>query len=314
MNIFVTGATGFIGRAVCAKMLERGWKVKGSVRDASLLHSLPLGVEGVNLGPLENSSLSKEIFFGIDTVIHLAARVHVMGKDSLESLDAFRSVNVIGTERLARAAVSAGVKRFIFVSSVKVNGEGPLHAYTERDIPNPQDAYGISKYEAENVLREISDETGLDVVILRLPLVYGPGVKANFKHLMKIAGSGLPLPFKGIHNKRSFIYLGNLTDAIMICVEHPRASGQVFLVSDEQDISTPDLIRMLAAAMNKKARLFFLFPGLLKILLSMIGQKESLQKLTGSLIVDSSKIRNVLGWTPPFTLEEGIRETTRDNK
>ncbi|MBU1366771.1 MAG: NAD-dependent epimerase/dehydratase family protein, partial [Candidatus Omnitrophica bacterium] len=180
-----------------------------------------------------------------------------------------------------------------------------------KDIPAPQDAYGISKREAEDSLACIAAETGLQTVILRLPLVYGAGVKANFKNLIKIAGAGLPLPFKGINNRRSFLYIGNLVDAIFTCIAHPQAAGETFLVSDGQDVSTPDLIKMIASAMNKKAVLFSLPHGILKALCKIAGKGEEVEKLTGSLLVDSSKIRNLLGWNPPFTMEEGVKETVR---
>ena len=176
----------------------------------------------------------------------------------------------------------------------------------------PQDAYGISKREAEDLLVHIASETGLQTVILRLPLVYGSGVKANFENLIKIVVFGLPLPFKGINNRRSFLYLGNLVDAIITCMNHPLAAGETFLLSDGQDISTPDLIKMIACAMNRKAVLFFLHPNILTTLCKIVGKSEELEKLTGSLLVDSSKIRNLLGWKPPFSLEEGIKRTVKD--
>ncbi|MBU2495192.1 MAG: SDR family oxidoreductase [Candidatus Omnitrophica bacterium] len=310
-TVFITGATGFIGRAICAKMLENGWEVKGTFRKESAISVLPAGVEGVHLDSIESCNFCDQDFTGIDTVIHLAAHVHIMNDPVVDSVEVFRKVNVLGTERLARMAAKAGVKRFIFISSVKVNGEGVLRPYTEKDIPEPQDAYGTSKREAEDSLACISAETGLQTVVLRLPLVYGPGVKANFKNLIKITGAGLPLPFKNISNRRSFIYLGNLMDVIITCVTHPLAVGETFLVSDGQDVSTPELIKIIACAMKKKVVLFFLHPIILKALCKIAGKTEEMEKLTGTLLVDSSKIRNLLGWKPPFTLEEGIRETVR---
>jgi UDP-4-keto-D-QuiNAc 4-reductase len=396
-NVFIIGATGFVGKALCAKMQKDGWKVKGAFREESGLDNLPRGVEWVKLGSIEDCDFKEQDFAGVDVVVHLAARVHIMGEDTAKSLDEFRKVNVIGTKRLAQAAVKAGVRRFVFISSVKVNGEGAVlygrriaspsarndgkarddeegcndggllgrriatapavprndggarndEAYTEEDVPAPEDAYGVSKREAEDVLVDIAKETGLEVVILRLPLVYGPGVKANFRNLIKLAGSGLPLPFKGINNRRSFVYLGNVVDAIVTCAEHPKAVGETFMVSDGQDVSTPELIRMIGREMrgrrgmglygrrigrSRSSRhflrhfvfgrhaggapcddggLFFVPAGLLRVLCKMIGKGEELEKLIGNLTVDSSKIRDLLGWRPPFTLEEGIRETVR---
>jgi nucleoside-diphosphate-sugar epimerase len=311
MKILVTGATGFIGKALSHALRNSGFDLRVAVRQRDI--KLPIDYEVVRIGDIGPQTDWQEALIGVDTVIHLAARVHIMNDQEADPVEAFRKVNVLGTERLARMAAKAGVKRFIFISSVKVNGEGALRPYTEKDIPGPQDAYGISKQEAEDLLACIAVETGLQTVILRLPLVYGPGVKANFKNLIKIAGSGLPLPFKGINNRRSFLYLGNLVDAINTCITHPLAAGETFLVSDGQDVSTPDLIKMIACAMNKKTVLFSLPPGILKVLCKIAGKTEELEKLTGSLLVDSSKIRNLLGWKPPFTLEEGIRETVNIN-
>ncbi len=307
--ILVTGANGFIGRNLCAFLKEKGYFVRGAVRDNEC------GVSGVDeyiqVGDINESTDWQQALAGVDTIIHLAARVHIMNDPEADPVEAFRKVNVLGTERLARMAAKAGVKRFIFISSVKVNGEGFQVPYTEKDAPAPQDAYGISKMEAEQVLASVAADTGLKTVVLRLPLVYGPGVKANFKNLIKIASSGLPLPFKGINNRRSFLYLGNLVDVIITCITHPLAVGETFMVSDGQDVSTPDLIKMIACAIKKKAVLFYLHPGILKALCKIVGKDEELEKLTGSLLVDSSKIKNLLGWRPSFTLEEGIRETVK---
>ncbi len=308
MKILITGATGFIGRALCETLSDYGFNLRAAVRH-NIDIRLPINCKTVEIGDIGPQTDWQEALVGVDTVIHLAARVHVMNDSASNPLNAFRKVNIMGSERLAQMAAKAGVKRFIFISSVKINGEGASWSYTEDDLPEPQDVYGISKMEAERVLSRIAAETGLQTVILRLPLVYGPGVKANFKSLIKLVGSGLPLPFKDINNRRSFIYLGNLVDAIITCVQHPKAAGETFLVSDGQDISTPDLIRMIASAMKKKAFLFSLHPGILKVLCKIAGKGEEVEKLTGTLLVDSSKIHNLLGWKPPFTMEEGIRET-----
>jgi len=353
-KVIVTGANGFIGRNLCFFLKEKGYFVRGAVRNNTCDI---LGTdECIQVGEINELTDWQQALAGMDTVIHLAARVHIKsdshkGRDShFFSVEAFRKVNVLGTERLARMAAKVGVKRFIFISSVKVNGEGfrdcfgasrlamtqkptglsmtesECHLqlpYSEKDVPAPQDAYGISKMEAEQVLASVAADTGLQVVILRLPLVYGPGVKANFKNLIKIASDSLPLPFQGINNQRSFLYLGNLVDAINTCINHPLAAGEIFLVSDGQDISTPDLIKMIACAMRtikgdshkrRDSHLFYLHPGILKALCRIMGKAEELEKLTGTLIVDSSKIRNLLDWKPPFTLKEGIEMTVKGTK
>lgn len=309
MKILVTGANGFIGRNLCATLKEKGYFVRGAVRNN--VGDVSGADEYIQVGDINESTDWQQALAGVDAVIHLAARAHIMNDPAANPIDDFRMVNMFGTERVARMAAKSGVRRFIFISSVKVNGERGSKPYTEEDVPEPQDAYGVTKREAEDSLACIANETGLQVVILRLPLVYGPGVKANFRDLIKIAASGLPLPFKSIHNQRSFLYLGNLADAIIVCLTHPLAAGETFLVSDGQDVSTPDLIKMIVCAVDKKPVLFSLYPGILKTLCKIIGKAEELEKLTGSLIVDSSKIRNLLGWKPPFTMEEGIRETVK---
>ncbi len=308
-KVLVTGANGFIGRNLCTFLKEKGYCVRAAVRNNVCNVS---GVdENIQVGDINESTDWQQALAGVDTVIHLAARVHIMNDSVTNLVEEFRKVNVLGTERLARMAVKAGVERFIFISSIKVNGECSQAPYTEKDIPAPQDAYGISKREAEDLLTRIAVETGLQTVILRLPLIYGPGVKANFKNLIKIAGAGLPLPLKGINNRRSFLYLGNLVDAISVCITHSLAVGETFLVSDCADVSTPDLIKMIACEMNKKVVLFSFHSGILKALCKIVGKAEELEKLTGSLLVDSSKIRNLLGWKPPFTINEGIKETVK---
>ncbi len=317
-KVLVTGANGFIGRQLCRALIDSGFGLRAAIRKNG--NRLPVDYDIIEIDDIDSQTDWQKALVDVDVVIHLAGLAHMFYDVGCHWLSAFRKVNVLGTERLSRMAAKAGVKRFIFISSVKVNGEGVRvssacglrmtgGAYTEKDIPAPQDAYGVSKLEAENILKKIADESGLQIVILRLPLVYGPGVKANFKSLIKLASSGLPLPFKSVNNRRSFLYLGNLVDAMITCISHPLAAGETFLVSDGQDVSTPDLIKMIACAMKKKAILFYLHPGILRVLCKITGKTEELEKLTGSLLVDSSKIRSLLGWKAPFTLEEGIRET-----
>ena len=284
------------------------WNVSGTVRSAENYSSVQ-GVKSVIIGDIDTATDWNAALQGIDTVVHLAARVHVMKDSSAEPLQAYREVNVYGTERLALQAADAGVNRFIFLSTVKVNGEENRKAYTESDRPSPMDSYGISKMEAELKLRKIAAETGMAVVILRPPLVYGPGVKANFLKLLQTVDRRMPLPFAGVQNQRSLIYVDNLVDAIVSCVLHPNAPGQTFLVSDGKDVSTPELIRMIAAALQKQPRLFRFPPLALYIAGRLTGKGPAVDRLIGSLSVNTGKIKNELGWTAPFTLEEGLQNT-----
>ena len=308
-NILITGAGGFIGRALCVKILAEGRQVRGTFRSESDVSRLPDGVEAVSIRSIGSDTKWDDALTGIDTVVHLAARVHVMDDAYSEPLAEYRKVNVEGTKCLAVASANAGVKRFIFISSIKVNGEGRASAYTEDDDEAPVDPYGLSKWEAEQELHKISDTTGIEVVILRPPLVYGPGVKANFYNLLKILDSGIPLPFAKIDNLRSFIYLDNLIDVIITCINHPRAEGLTFLVNDREEVSTPELIRKIASALGKPARLFSIPPFLIRLAGKFIGKSAAIDRLFGSLTIDSTKIRKELGWKSPYTMEQGLRET-----
>jgi nucleoside-diphosphate-sugar epimerase len=234
-----------------------------------------------------------------------------MDETAGDPLIAYRQVNVAGTENLARQAVEHGVRRLVFLSSIKVHGEETAVPYTEQHLAAPQDPYGASKLEAEKILHEISTETGLEVVIIRPPLVYGPGVKANFLNLLKIVERGVPLPLASITNARSLVYLGNLIDAIVTCATHPRAAGQTFLVSDGEDVSTPQLIRQLATALDRPARLLPFPPSLMRLAGKLTGKSMAVDRLLGSLVVDSGKIRRELGWKPPYTMAEGLAETAK---
>ena len=251
----------------------------------------------------------REWLKGIEAVVHLAARVHVMHDDGGNWLQRYREANTQTTLNLARQAAEAGVRRFVFVSSVKVNGEGCDEPYSELASPHPQDAYAISKWEAEQGLHEISAQTGMEVVILRPPLVYGPGVKANFLRLMQWVERGWPLPLGAVQNRRSLLYLGNLISAITVCLEHPAAAGKTFLVSDDEDISTPDLIRLIAIEMGKPARLFSVPSGLVHLAAKLAGKSCEANRLLGSLIVEKTRLLNECGWRPPFTLQQGVHET-----
>ena len=245
----------------------------------------------------------------VDLVIHLAARVHILRDNTLDPMAAFRSVNVDGTLNLARQAADAGVKRFVFVSSAKVNGEStqPHRPFTEADIPNPQDAYSLSKHEAEQGLQKLAASTSMEVVIIRPPLVYGPGVKANFAALMQAVQMGRPLALGAVNNRRSLIALDNLVDFIMTCLEHPKAANQTFLVSDGNDLSTAELVRGLARAAGVSPRLLPVPVWALQAGAMLLGKEDEVQRLCGNLQLDISKSQNLLNWRPPLVVEEGLR-------
>lgn len=303
MKTLVTGATGMVGRALCELLIARGYGIVPALRrPAGLSNEVVTG----DIGPTTDWHMALE---GCDAVVHLAARVHVMEDAAKNPLALYRETNTEATLNLARQAAQAGVKRFVFVSTVKVNGEGRDAAYRETDVPEPEDAYAISKWEAEQGLHEIARETGLEVVILRPPLVYGPGVKANFLRLMQAIQMGCPLPLGAIRNRRSLLYLGNFVDVIRVCIEHPAAAGQTFLLDDGVAVSTPELIRAVARAMGRSARLLTVPVGVLKLVGVLVGKRAAVARLTGSLFVDSSAIRSRLGWTPPYTLQHGLGAT-----
>ena len=302
-RVLVTGPTGFVGGALCADLAACGHVVIPAVRREC---GLPGEVVVGDIGP---STDWRGALQGCDAVVHLAARVHMMRETERDSLAVYREANTEATLNLARQAAQAGVNRFIFVSTIKVNGEGREAPYRETDAPAPEDAYAISKWEAEQGLRRIANETGLEVVVLRPPLVYGPGVKANFLRLVRLVETGWPLPLGAIRNRRSLLYLGNFVDAIRLCVEHPAAAGQTFLIDDGEAVSTPELIRRLAHAMGRPAHLLAVPIGLLEFAGALLGKRAAVARLTGSLFVDSSLIRARLGWTPPYTMREGLDAT-----
>mgnify|MGYP002385649846 CR=1 FL=1 len=299
-SVLVTGATGFVGRALCGRLAAAGHTVIPAVRCRSGLPN-----EAV-VGDIGSSTDWHMALAGCHAVVHLAARVHMMRDGALDPLALYREINTDATLNLARQAANAQVKRFVFISSIKVNGEGGDAAYREIDVPAPADAYAISKWEAEQGLWRIARETGLEVVILRPPLVYGPGVKANFLQLMQWTRKGWPLPLGAIRNHRSLLYLGNLVDAIRLCVEHPAAAGQTFLLDDGEAVSTPDLIRAVARAMGRTACLLAVPVRMIEFVGALLGKRAAVARLTGSLWVDSSLIRSRLNWTPPYSMEAGL--------
>lgn len=308
MRVLLTGATGFVGRAVIARMItDNRFIVRASLRHGT--EALPPGVECVVTGDLGQDVNWTGALANVDAVVHLAARVHVMRETATNPLTEFRRVNVTGTIALARQAAAAGVRRLVYLSSVKVNGEEGV--FSEEDDPSPDDAYGTSKHEAEVSLRQIAGETGMDVVIVRPPLVYGPGVRANFQALARLVARGVPLPLGAIHNRRSLVALDNLVDFVVTCLLHPSAVNETFLVSDGEDLSTPDLIRRLGLAMNQPVRLIPVPAALLNAAATLMGKRDSASRLTGSLQVDISKARRLLHWSPPISVDEGLRRAVR---
>ena len=288
LSLLITGGTGFVGQAFVKR----------------------LGDQPVRLATRADSAGWDTVLIGITTVVHLAARVHVMHDTAADPLTAFRAVNVEGTLILAREAVAAGVKRFVFVSSIKVNGESTLRGqpFTADDAPAPLDAYGVSKMEAEQCLRELATQTGMDVVIIRPPLVYGPGVKANFAAMMRWLKRGVPLPLGAIYNQRSLVALDNLVDLIVTCLTHPAAANQTFLVSDGEDVSTTELLRRMGRAMVCPARLVPVPASWLNLAATLVGKQDMAQRLCSSLQVDIAKTRDLLGWRPPLSLDQGLKK------
>ena len=305
-KVLLTGATGFVGRKLLTRLLDEKHAVAAAVRKSTVeldKRAIQVVVPGLT-AQTEWTSLA-----GQDVVIHSAARVHVMDEQSADPLAEFRKVNVEGSLRLARQAADAGVKRFIFISSIKVNGEGtaPGKPFTAFDEPAPQDPYGVSKMEAEVGLRQVAEKTGMQVVIIRPVLVYGPGVKANFRSMMNWMNKGVPLPLGAIHNKRSLVSLDNLVDLIVTCVDHLAAANQTFLVSDGEDLSTSDMLRRMARALGKPARLLPVPAAVLRGGAALLGKGAVAQRLCGSLQVDIRHTCETLNWAPPVSVDEGFR-------
>ena len=285
----ITGATGLVGRALCAELAEHGWQVRAALRVPARMEN----AEAFVAGDVAHASWDRPLS-GVDVVFHLAAVVHSRGTEA-----AYQAVNVAGTQALSSAAARTGVRRFVLVSTIKVNGEATPadRPFRAADAPQPQDAYARSKWRAEQALATVARGTGLEPVVLRPPLVYGPGVRANFLRLLQLADSGLPLPFASIRNRRSLIYVGNLASLLRVCATHAGAAGKTFLASDGEDLSTPDLIRRMATALGRTPRLLPAPSSLLPA------------KLSGSLAVDTADTRDQLDWRPPYTVDDGLART-----
>lgn len=306
-KVLVTGASGFVGEALMFRLLvDKKFTAIAAARGITRLNGL-CPVELFDL----TSAKALPSLNAVQVVIHTAARVHVMNETAVDALSEFRKVNVQGTLRLAQHAAESGVKRFVFISSIKVNGEStaPGKPFKADDQPNPQDPYGVSKHEAEEALKQLGHDTGMEVVIIRPPLVYGPGVKANFLSMLSWLNKGIPLPLGAIRNRRSLVAIGNLVSFIVTCIDHPAAANQTFLVSDGEDLSTTQLLRRLSTVLGKPARLIPLPEWLLKLAASAMGKQAVVQRICGSLQVDINKNRELLGWTPPVNLDKAMRQT-----
>ncbi|HIE78617.1 MAG TPA: SDR family oxidoreductase [Candidatus Thioglobus sp.] len=307
-SILVTGGTGFVGQALINHLLIDGYHIVAAVRSKKSL--LGLDVEKVNIKTISATTDWKVALKGIDVVIHCAARVHIMNDSVLDPLAEFRKVNTVGTFSLARQAAGAGIKRFVFISSIKVNGEmtAEHQPFTSEDSFMPEDPYGLSKYEAEQGLLAIAKETGMEVVIIRPPLVYASGVKANFALMIKWINKGVPLPLGAIHNQRSLVALENLVSFISHCIDHPKAANEVFLISDGEDVSTSELLRKVAKAFGKQSLLIPVPVWLMTLVAKLMGKADMADRLFGSLQVDSSKARDLLGWKPMITMDKQLKK------
>ena len=324
-KIFVTGASGFIGKPLCQALVKSNKFVRAAVRSKNFF-SQQINLDYVSMGNINFNTNWREVLTNFDCIIHCAGRAHIMKETGVNVLEAYRSLNVDSTRRLAEQAAAAGVKRFIYLSSVKVNGESTdqlMYAssslnrkkkiFMYDDIPAPEDSYGISKWEAEKVLWEVSARTGLNVIIIRSPLVYGKGVKGNLARLLKLIRTGIPLPFGLVKNQRSLIGLDNLIDIIIRCIDHPSAVGNTFLVSDGIDLSTSKLLHHIAFAMGQSVRLIPVPVYLLKITARIFGKQRDLNRLIGSLRIDSSFAQKKLDWKPPVSITEGINRMVQDS-
>lgn len=309
-RVLVTGANGFVGTALCERLVEQGMEARAAIRKANPAKNHSLTVQTVEVGDIHADTDWSAALAGVTHVVHLAARVHVMREKSRDPLADFRAVNTAATVNLARQAVAAGVRRFVYVSTIKVNGERTSgRPFRAEDNPQPEDAYAQSKLEAELALKNISQHSGLDVVIVRPPLVYGPGVKGNFLSMLRVLRRGWPLPLASCSNRRSLVGLTNLVSLLEKCVTHPAAAGQVFLAADGEDLSTPELLRQVAHALGRKAWLLPFPPAMLRLATRITGREGIYERLCSSLQIDTGKTHELLGWTAPLSVDEELART-----
>jgi nucleoside-diphosphate-sugar epimerase len=304
-TVLVTGATGFVGAALVRRLLADGRAVRAAVRQTA--PGMAPGAEQVAIGEIGPATDWTRGLAGVDAIVHLAARAHVLRDATPDAYALYSAVNTRGALRLAEAAAAAGVRRFVFLSSARVHGERSTGApFTETSPLVADDPYGRSKAEAERGLASLASAGKLDPVILRPPLVYGPEARGNFARLVALVARGVPLPFGAVRNRRSLVYVGNLLDAIVTALDHPAAAGQTFMVSDGQDVSTPELIRRIGRALGKPARLVPVPPALLRLGGTLAGRSDDMARLLDDLVVDSTRIRTALAWSPPYTLDQGL--------
>lgn len=312
-QVLVTGANGFVGSALCYRLQEEEWPVRALIRSSHVFSNNSPFIDTAFIDDIGVESDLAVHLERVRTVVHLAARVHVMQDTATNPLLEFRKVNTNGTVALANASVKAGVKRFVYLSTIKVNGERTLddHPFNDDDPVNPDDPYAVSKWEAEQKLYQIGRETGLEIVIVRPPLVYGPKVKANFLRLLRLVDKGLLFPFASVKNKRSMIFIDNLVDFLICCIAYPAAVNETFLVSDGNDLSTPQLIGLLAKHLGKSDRLIPFPPALLKGCAKLVGKGNIAERLFESLQIDISKTKQLLNWQPPFSVDDGLMKTIK---
>jgi len=305
-RVLVTGATGFVGTFLCQFLLQKGYRVKATGRKAQFSIKHPM-LEYRQITSMDENTDWDNCLNDVEVVVHLAARVHHTQDKGMQQLAQYQQVNVKGTQALAKAAIANHVKRFIFLSTIKVNGEQTFDtSFRAEAQPRPQDAYSVSKLQGEQILQEVCRRSGMEWVIIRPPLVYGAGVQGNFRRLLKLAKSWLPLPFATLKNKRSLVSVQNLSDFIECCIRHPNASGEVFLVSDDLEISTAGFIKLLRKAMGRRSGLVPFPQFLIKLLATCVGKRKEVQKMLGSLTLNIEKSKRLLNWAPPFTLEQSI--------